>query len=115
MPQTRAPDAVLGTPDVLPYPKITGLLQGARKCLINIFLKSSFTLVMAPNPMRFARSGQSVDPQPSKPTAGNSCDNFNCGISWDLWGSDGISGTTSHLMPLSWSPGYVLVGLFNQF
>ena len=41
-------------------------------------------------------------------------DNFNCGIPWDLWGSDGIFGTISHLMPSSWSPGAVLVALFNE-
>ena len=36
-------------------------------------------------------------------------DNFNCGIPWDLWGSDGIFGTMSHLMHSSCSPGSILV------
>ena len=30
--------------------------------------------------------------------------NFNCGIPWDLRGSDGILGTTSHQISSSWPP-----------
>ena len=41
--------------------------------------------------------------------------NFNCGIPWDLWGSDGIFGIICCPMPSSWPPRSVYVGLFNSF
>ena len=54
-----------------------------------------------------------VPPKRARASALCSVDNFNCGIPWDLQGSNGIFGTISCPMPSSWPPRSVFVGSFN--